>query len=530
MAPDRGGRSRFDSRSGHNAVNRRVPDRGAPALRKGDLLASVDLGSNSFRLLVARWEGGELRPVDRLREVIRLAAGLGPDGGLDAKKRKEALDCLARFGQRLSSVPACRVRAVATNTVRQMRAPLRFLKAAEHALGHVIEVVSGREEGRLIWLGVTHALPRSDQRRLVIDIGGGSTEIIMGQGFEPELTESVQAGCVASSLRFFPNGRITAKRWQRAREELGVLMQQFAAEYRERRWSEAWGTSGTMQAIASIAAGMGDPANSITRKSLGRMRDALLRAGSARAVVLPGLAGDRRPSIAAGIAIAEVLFDALGLDQIGVSEGALREGLLWDMIGRASGHDPRVASLGGLARRCGIDAAQAQRVEARALALFDKVASDWRLDGRTRGWLAWSARVHELGMSISHSHHQRHASYILLHSDLAGFSTLDQQVLATIVRNHRRKPAPELLEALPARMRVPVARVTCLLRLAVLLCRTREEPGASPLRVFVRGKGIHVCIPVSWRRSRPLTVADLRTEKNMLQGLGVRLELDFARR
>jgi exopolyphosphatase/guanosine-5'-triphosphate,3'-diphosphate pyrophosphatase len=528
MAPERGVRNHSGSRSGRTATNRRAPDRGARALREGDLLASVDLGSNSFRLMVARWEGGELRPVDRLREVIRLAAGLGPDGGLDAKKRKQALDCLARFGQRLSSVPACRVRAVATNTVRQMRSPLRFLKAAEHALGHVIEVVSGREEGRLIWLGVTHALPRSSQRRLVIDIGGGSTEIILGRGFEPELTESVQAGCVASSLRFFPNGRITAKRWQRAREELGVLMQQFAADYREKNWGEAWGTSGTMQAIASIATGMGDPANTITRKSLDKMRDALLRAGSARVVVLPGLTKDRRPSIAAGIAVAEALFDALGLERIGVSDGALREGLLWDMIGRASGHDPRVASLGGLARRCGVDAAQAKRVEARALALFDKVASGWRLDDRARGWLAWSARVHEIGMSISHSHHQRHACYILLHSDMAGFSTLDQQVLATIVRNHRRKPAPELLEALPARMRVPVARVTCLLRLAVLLCRTREESSVSSQRVSVRGKGICVGIPASWRRSRPLTVADLRTEKTLLQGLGIRLDLDAA--
>lgn len=526
MAPDLGVRSRFDSRSSRNAVNRRAPGRDGRALRDGDLLASVDLGSNSFRLMVARREGDELRPVDRLREVIRLAAGLGADGELDVEKRAQALDCLARFGQRLSSVPACRVRAVTTNTVRQMHAPLKFLKAAEHALGHVIEVVSGREEGRLIWLGATHALPRSRQRRLVIDIGGGSTEVITGRGFEPELIESVQAGCVASGVRFFSNGRITAKGWQRAREELGVLMQQFAAEYREKHWGEAWGTSGTMQAIASIAAGMGDPVGSFSRGSLDKMRDALLRAGSARSVALPGLAKDRRPSIAAGIVIAETLFDALGLDRIGVSDGALQEGLLWDMIGRASGHDPRIASLGGLARRCGVDAVQARRVEVCALALFDKVASGWRLDDRVREWLAWSARVHELGMSVSHSQHQRHAGYILQHSDMAGFSTLDQQILATIVRNHRRKPAPELLAALPARMQVSVARATCLLRLAVLLCRTREKSHVLPRSVSVRGKGIHLGIPSSWQHRRPLTVADLRTEKALLQGLGIKLRLE----
>ena len=495
------------------------------SIREGDLLASVDLGSNSFHLLVARCEQGELRPIDHLRENIRLAAGLQPDGRLDVAHRDAALQCLARFGQRLASVPPERVRAVATNTVRQLRAPLSFLRQAEQALGHAIEVVSGREEARLIWQGVVHTLPRSRERRLVVDIGGGSTEFIVGRGMQPELTESVQIGCVASSLRFFPEGRITPKRWQRAQEEMGVVMQQFAAEYREKGWSEAWGASGTVRAVATIARAMGGDAEGITPAPLQHMRNALLQAGSVRRIALPGMNRERRPVIAGGIAIVEAMFAALDIEWLGVSDGAMREGLLWEMLGRAAGHDPRTTSIRSVAQRYGVDRAQARLVQAVAMKLFDAVAAEWQLDARAREWLAWAAYVHELGLAISHSQHHRHAWYILRHSDLAGFNTLDQQILAAIVRNHRRKPEPELLAAIPTRLCEPARRVTALLRLAVLLCRTRDA-SIWPRRVSARPNGLVLTIPKSWQRQHPLTLADLRNERSALRELGLRLELE----
>lgn len=501
-----------------------MPDNRSASVREGELLASVDLGSNSFHLLVARFEHGEPRPIDHLRENVRLAAGLRPDGRLDAAHRDAALQCLTRFGQRLASVPPERVRAVATNTVRQLRAPLSFLRRAEQALGHAIEVVSGREEARLIWQGVVHTLPLSRERRLVVDIGGGSTEFIVGRGMEPELTESVQIGCVASSLRFFPDGRITLDRWQRAQEEMGVLMQQFAAEYREKGWSRAWGASGTVRSIATIAKAMGGDAEGITRVSLRHMRDALLEAGSVRRITLPGLGKERRPVIAGGIAIVEAMFDALDLDWLGVSDGAMREGLLWEILGRAAGHDPRMVSIRRLARRYGVDRAQAKLVQAVAMRLFDAVATEWRLDARAREWLAWAAYVHELGLAVSHSQHHRHAWYILRHSDLGGFNTMEQQILAAIVRNHRRKPEPELLAALPTRLHEPVKRSTAILRLAVLLCRTRDA-SIWPRRISASANGLAVTIPGSWQRRQPLTLADLRNERTTWKELGLRLEL-----
>jgi exopolyphosphatase/guanosine-5'-triphosphate,3'-diphosphate pyrophosphatase len=502
-----------------------VPNSRNARIRDGELLASVDLGSNSFHLLVARCEHGEPRPIDHLREGVRLAAGLQADGSLDAAHRKAALQCLARFGQRLASIPAERVRAVATHTVRQLRAPLAFLRQAERALGHAIEVVSGREEARLIWQGVVHTLPRSRERRLVVDIGGGSSEFVVGRGLEPELTESVQIGCVASSLRFFPDGKITAKRWQRAQEEIGMVIQQFAAEYRDRGWREAWGASGTVHAVATIAAALGGEAGAITRAPLRRMRDAVLAAGSFNRIALPGMNKERRPIITGGIAIVEAMFDALEIEWLGVSDGAMREGLLWDMLGRAAGHDPRTTSIRGLAQRYGVDQTQARRVQAAAMRLFDTVAAEWRLDARAREWLAWAACVHEAGLAISHSQHHRHAWYILRHSDLAGFNTLDQQVLAAIVCNHRRKPVPELLAALPGRLREPVERVTALLRLAVLLCRTRDTT-IWPRRVSAYPNGMALAIPESWQRRHPLTVADLRNERRVLREFGLRLVLE----
>lgn len=502
-----------------------MPNSRNARIRDGDLLASVDLGSNSFHLLVARCEHGEPRPIDHLRENIRMAAGLKADGSLDPARRDAALQCLARFGQRLASVPPEQVRAVATNTVRKLRAPLPFLRQAERALGHVIEVVSGREEARLIWQGVAHTLPRSRERRLVVDIGGGSTEFIVGRGLDPELTESVQIGCVASSLRFFPDGRITPKRWQRAQEEMGMVIQQFAAEYREKGWGEAWGASGTVRAVATIAGAMGGEADAITRAPLQRMRDALLQAGSVRRIALPGMSKERRPIIAGGIAIVEAMFDALDLEWLGVSDGAMREGLLWEMLGRAAGHDPRTTSIRSLAQRYGVDQAQATRVQAATMKLFDAVAAEWHLDARAREWLAWAAYVHELGLAISHSQHHRHAWYILRHSDLAGFNTLEQQILSMIVRNHRRKPEPELLATLPSRLREPVKRITALLRIAVLLCRTRDAT-IWPRLVTARANGLVLTIPKSWQRRQPLTLADLRNERTALRELGLRLELE----
>src|ERR1700761_5318474 len=420
-------------------------------IKDGELIAAVDMGSNSYHMVVARVEHGEPRVIDRLRETVRMAAGLRADGTLDAEHRARALNCLARFGQRIAGVPSMRVRAVATNSVRRLASPQAFLTAAESALGHPVEIVSGREEGRLIFLGASHDLPASRESRLVIDVGGGSTEFIIGRGFAPMHTESVQAGCIASTLRFFPGGKLNRKRWQRANNEIGVLLQQFAEDYRESGWVEAFGSSGTAKAIGSVVQAMRFSDDGITPASLAQLRDVLLAQGQIETLKMPGLADDRAPVIAGGVVIFEAAFEALGIERLRVCESSMREGLLWDLLGRAGGSDPRTASIDALANRYGVDRAQARRVESTALMFFDQIARIWKLDPEAREWLSWAARVHEIGLAIAHSQHHHHGAYILRNADLAGFSRQEQQLLAAIVESHRRKPDKATFSALPQR-------------------------------------------------------------------------------
>jgi exopolyphosphatase/guanosine-5'-triphosphate,3'-diphosphate pyrophosphatase len=470
-------------------------------------------------------EHGEPRVIDRLRETVRMAAGLRADGTLDAEHRARALNCLARFGQRIAGVPSIRVRAVATNSVRRLASPQSFLTSAETALGHPVEIVSGREEGRLIFLGASHDLPASRESRLVIDVGGGSTEFIIGRGFAPMHTESVQAGCIASTLRFFPGGKLNRKRWQRANNEIGVLLQQFAEDYRESGWVEAYGSSGTAKAIGSVVQAMKLSDDGITPASIAALRDALLSQGQISALKLPGLAEDRAPVIAGGVVIFEAAFEALGIERMRVCESSMREGLLWDLIGRAGGTDPRTSSIDALANRYGVDRAQARRVESTALMFFDQIARSWKLDGEAREWLSWASRVHEIGLAIAHSQHHHHGAYILRHADLAGFSRQEQQLLAAIVEAHRRKPDKAFFSALPQRYRQLGRYITALLRLAVLFRRARRAESLPQMQLGATSHRMRLLVPSSWLEQHPLSEADLEQEQVPMNELGLLLEV-----
>ena len=497
----------------------------ATDIRDGELLAAVDLGSNSFHLVVARYEHGSLRLIDRLRDGVRLALGLREDGTLAPERRERALECLARFGQRLRALPPGRVRAVATNAVRQMANPQAFLLPAETALGHPIEVVAGREEARLIYLGVAHDLPPTDDRRLVVDVGGGSTEFIIGQGMQALERESVQVGCVASSLRFFGDGRFTEKRWRHAQTEIAVELQQFAADYRAHGWSEAFGSSGTAKAIGSIVQANGWSDQGITAASLGRLREAILAAGSVEQLRLAGLAEDRAPILAGGVAILEAVFSMFALESMGVCETAMREGILYDMVGRSMHGDPRAASVAALASRYGVDRAQAARVRHAALELFDQVADDWQLDGLDGELLGWAADAHEIGLAIAHSLHHIHGAYIIANSDMAGFSRQGQQEFAAIVRSHRRKPDRDSVDALPERLRRPARRLTALLRLAALLERARTTEALPPLRAVADDRTLRLELPEEWLAQHPLTRADLEQERDYFKMLDLKLQV-----
>ncbi|GLQ52265.1 exopolyphosphatase [Dyella flava] len=497
-------------------------------IKDGELMAAVDIGSNSFHMVVARMEHGEPRVIDRLRETVRMAAGLRADGTLDAEHRARALNCLAKFGQRIAGIPTVRVRAVATNTVRRLASPQAFLTAAETALGHPVEVVSGREEGRLIFLGVSHDLSSSRDPRLVIDIGGGSTEFIIGRGLAPMHTESVQVGCIASTQRFFPGGKLTRKRWQRARDEIGVLLQQFSEEYLEAGWTDAYGSSGSAKAIGAVVQAMKLSDHGVTPTAIATLRDAMLEQGQISTLKLPGLAEERAPVFAGAVVIFEAAFAALGIQRLQVCESSMREGLLWDLIGRAGGSDPRTASIDALANRYGVDRAQARRVESTALMLFDQIAGNWTLDAEAREWLSWASRVHEIGLAIAHSQYHHHGAYILRNADLAGFSREEQHLLAAIVQAHRRKPDKAIFAALPQRYRQLAKQITALLRLGVLFRRARRAESLPPMRLSATRQRLNLLLPAGWLDQHPLSQADLEQEVTPMSELGLTLALSAA--
>lgn len=504
-----------------------LPGAIAGSIQDGDTLAAVDLGSNSFHMIVARATLGQLRIVDRLRETVRLGEGLYGKGRLDAGVRGRALACLSRFGQRLRGIPPHHVRALATNAVRQMAAPGDFLVPAEEALGHPIEVVAGREEARLVYQGVAHVQPpKPGERRLVIDIGGGSTECIIGAGFDTLERESLQVGCISSTRRFFPSGRLSRKKWQNAFNEVAAEYQQFAAAYRAVGWQETLGSSGTNKAIGGICAAMGLSKGAVTAAALPKLRERMLDAGHIDAIDLPGLSDERRPVIAGGLLALEAAFAVLGLERMAISKAAMREGMLYDMLGRGSGHDPREAAIQALTQRYGIDEAQAERVRGTALELFDQVAGAWELGTDDRLMLGWAARLHEIGLTIAHSQHHVHGAYILAHSDIPGFSQQEQRFLAALVRTHRRKVAAAAFDALPERLLTPALRLSALLRLAALFHHAGEDRPMPRPALAASGTVLRLRLDRLWLDAHPLLRADLEGEPDDIRGLGIDLRLD----
>ena len=493
------------------------------AIGEDALLAALDLGSNSFHMVVARHVLGQLRVVDRLRETVRLAEGLDAQGGLRQNVLDRSLDCLSRFGQRIRNIPQHCVRVVATNTVRQLLDPRAFLQPAEAALGHPIEIISGREEARLVYLGVAHASPPSGKRRLVIDIGGGSTEFIIGEGYEPLERESLQMGCVASTRRFFENGKLGRKRWKDALTEVSAEFQQFVRAYRDRGWGDAIGSSGTIKSVSEILTAMKLTRGPITDDGLAALCERLLDFERIEDIDLPGLSEDRRPVIAGGLLVLQAAFNELGLKRMQASKSALREGVLQDMLGRASDRDPRDASVDAMAERYGADREQAAQVERTALALFDQAAVAWELDADARDMLAWAARVHEIGLAIAHSQHHVHGAYLIEHSDIAGFSRPEQQMLGALVRCQRRGIALSAIEALPERLLAPTLRCALLLRLAVLLHRGHDRDALPAVRFAVDAKDLKLRVPDRWLVNHPLTREDLEGEREELAEIGYTL-------
>jgi exopolyphosphatase / guanosine-5'-triphosphate,3'-diphosphate pyrophosphatase len=489
-----------------------------------EIIAAIDLGSNSFHMIVAREVEGELQIRDRLRETVRLAAGMHENGRLDKAAKQRALDCLRRFGQRLADFSPGTVRAVGTNTLRKAKSPT-FLREAEAALGHRIEVISGLEEARMIYLGVSHGLPFSDETRLIVDIGGGSTELILGRRFEPLELESLYMGCVSFSQRFFAKGRISAKGMRDAVIAARLELQVIEAHYRGISWNEAVGASGTVKSVGEVVRAMGWCDDGITLEALQQLVQELVSAGHVDKLQLNGLSEDRLPVVAGGVAVLLAVFEALGIERMQVSDWALREGLLYDLLGRRRYEDVRERTIVALSERYRIDVAHAARVEATAKRILPMVAKAWSLEGEEmEHLLLWASRLHEIGLAIAHSSYHKHGAYLIANSDMAGFSSNEQRMLAILIRAHRRKMVEPMFGELPGAQRQSLRRLTILLRIAVLLHRSHSEVTPPAMDFSARGKTLQLQFPSGWLAEHPLTEADLLQEALYQKSIGYTLK------
>ena len=488
-------------------------------------IAAIDLGSNSFHLIVANTDTDNFRVVDRMREMVRLAAGLDGDNNLTDKAIVRATDCLERFGERVRDMPRNAVRVVGTNTLRKARNAFSFISRAEAALGHSIDVISGYEEARLIYLGVSHGLDDEADLRLVVDIGGGSTEFILGRRFDPQYLESKHVGCVSSSHAYFADGRIDATRMRAA--EIAVLqeLESMEASYRRVGWQSVIGASGTILSIHDIVIAEGWSEEGITPRALAELRQTMLDAGHVDALNLNGLSAERRPVFPGGVAILIAVFEALGIERMRVSDGALREGVLYDLVGRIHSEDVRERTVGELAERYRIDLEQGERVRETAETLLQQIAENWQLTAEDyHRMLRWAARLHEIGLSISHNQYHKHGGYLLTNLNMPGFAHTEQRRLAVLVRGHRRKMPVAEFAKLPTAYSQSIARLCVILRLAIMVHRRRSQEPPPPISMNAANSTIKVKYPPEWLNAHPLTRADLEQEAVYLKTAGFKLE------
>ncbi|MGH8119431.1 MAG: exopolyphosphatase [Gammaproteobacteria bacterium] len=480
--------------------------------------AAVDAGSNSFHMVVANIVEGRIQIVDRLKEMVRLAGGLDENLKLTDEASQRALECLQRFGERIREIPRANVRAVGTNTLRQARNDNTFLKKARQALGHTIEVISGREEARLIFLGVAHSNFNDVEQRLVIDIGGGSTELAIGRGYNAGLTESLYMGCVNMSERFFRNGEITAKKMRKAILAALQELETIEIKYKHAGWESIYGSSGTILSIRDVIKARGATESGISWGELTRLQDDVVASGHIQNLRMEGLPPSRAPVFAGGVAILCAAFESLSIQQMNVSESALREGLLLDLVGRLHDQDVRDQTVADLMQRYNIDAGHAQRVEQTVINCYRQLRDSWSLDNDLKQ-LRWAALLHEIGLAIAHNQYHKHGGYLLIYSDLPGFSREEQSLLAFLVRCHRRKFAPEELQALAEDIQQKALRLCIILRLAVVLNRGRSLNPLPDFRLTADDGNIQIKFPGNWLAEHPLTGADLNTEAEFLAAI-----------
>lgn len=492
------------------------------------LLASVDMGSNSFRVLIARLrEDGTIQPIDQLKETVRLAGGLDANNNLTKESQLLALEVLSRFSERLVGFNQDQVRVVATSTLRVARNAHEFIPIANKTLGFNIEVIAGIEEARLIYIGAMHSLAYTTDRRLVIDIGGGSTEFIIGSGYEPEVMESVTMGCVSFSKKYFPDGEITEQSFDNAIYAARGKIQAMEHLFTRQKWTASIGTSGTAKSLYEMCVA-NEVADCITLDGMYKLRKILVKQKNSKNFDIDGLKEDRRPVIAGGLAIMIAIFEELKITDMTIADGSLREGVLYDLIGRTTDKDLRISTVERLQKRVLIDLEQARRVSNTALMLLRKLVNNNSFEANYYKLMNWAASLYEIGLAISHNDYHKHGAYILDNGDLAGFSKPEQSILADLVRSHRGsvvKACESISQRRKLRMRFIIMMVS--LRLSVILNRNRknlEDGVIKDIRVISKS-GMEMVICGKWLQQNPLTYYSLMEEADQWKKMNIKIDI-----
>ena len=497
-------------------------------MQNGQLLAAIDLGSNSFRLEIGVLEHGHIRRVEYLKETVRQGNGLDADRMLSQDAMERGWECLARFSERLSGFGPSHVRAVATQTLREAKNREAFLTPAEKLFGFPIDVISGREEARLIYSGVANLLPQSEEKRLVIDIGGRSTELILGQGFKPQTMESYRVGSVKWSMKYFADGLFTPSAFEWAEVAAKAVLDEAIVLYPKNCWDVAYGSSGTIGAVADVLQAAGWPSEVITREGLDWLKEKLIKAGRVEALRLEGFKEDRKPVIGGGLAVLCALFDLMQINSMHAAEGALRHGVLYDLLQREENTDLRSTMVTALGNRFAVDVLQAERVQKTAVSLFksivDKSSFEPQYATRLEKKLSWAAHLLEIGTRISHSDFHKHGAYILDNADLPGFSMSELHRLSQLILGHRGK-----LKKLEVELRNSDFVIQLLsLRLAAILCHARRDPDLKGISLkAVEGSTTEFTIQCkkTWLQQWPQSAHLLREECIAWQKTTWKLEL-----
>ncbi|OFC69236.1 exopolyphosphatase [Alteromonas confluentis] len=493
-------------------------------------VAALDIGSNSFHLVVARINAGSVQILHRLKEKVRLAAGLGEDNVLSDEAIERGLKMLELVATSLNGFEPDSVRIVATHTLRKAVNARTFINAAREVLPYPIEVISGVEEARLIYSGVAHT-NHSDGRRLVADIGGGSTEFVIGEGFDPLICRSLQMGCVSYTNRFFADGELKAKTFNRAITAAKQELELIENRYKHLGWTQCIGTSGTIKTLFNLA--QRDKSNGhdepVTLKSLRNVMKSFIDAGHIDKLTMPEISEDRQGVIAGGLAILIGIFEALDISELVYSPAALREGVLYQMEDELKHSDIRERTAKSLATRYDVDTTQANMVLATTLNLYDQVVGDWKFKNKDfRAMLGWASLLHEVGIQINSRGVQRHSAYVLSNVDMPGFTQEQQELLATLVRFHRKKIKSAEIPEFQLFDSSAVKRAIALLRLGAMLNIKRQESFLPELNVTTSKNSLTLTFPAGWKESRPIMSADLQQEVQYWKAIDLTLNIEEA--